>query len=181
MSHQSTTTNSLGLPFQLPTATLPVLVGVLSSLALLGGAYNFAAPLEGAKAFGLLPADGGKKTPSAFETAYIRVHGIRNIGVGLGNAGLLLYWLFSDTCRQSVVAEQVVRRCLGIGLVTGTVVGMGDAWILNQYYQDIESEVGQQGDKSGLKEARELASAKSKGHAFTAVGILAVGLGLLLG
>jgi hypothetical protein len=145
---------------------LPVFSGLLSLLALGGGIYNFIEPREGAKAFGLIAQSGSSSHTTAFETAYIRIHGIRNIGNGLVNISLLLYLQFSDLCQTSPIAASTVKKCIGIGLTLGTVVGLGDAWILKQFADSPEVD----GD------AAKLAAAKSTGHALTSGVILGLGL-----
>ena len=173
----ASTTSTLGLPFHIPQAVFPTLVGLLSVTALGGGIFNFVNPLEGAKGFGLLPSKGGSQaTLSPFEQAYIRVHGIRNVGVGLGNFVLLAYWAFSD----NPAVGRIVRTCLGLGIVAGTVVGLGDAWILKQYAKDIAASTADVGDEKGAKEVTTLAEGKGTGHAVTAMVIFAVGAGMLL-
>lgn len=160
--------------FSLPASLLPSLVGVLSTAGLLGGIYNFAAPLEGARGFGLLPTSPPNQL-TAFQKAYIRIHGIRNIGIGLGNFSLLTYWYLSD----SPIVRDTVRRCIGWGLVMGTVVGMGDAYILKAYAGEL-TEASDSGEKD-VKEAKDLATSKGTAHAITGLIILGVGFGLVLG
>ncbi|ETN47060.1 uncharacterized protein HMPREF1541_01250 [Cyphellophora europaea CBS 101466] len=149
---------------------LPIFTGLLGVVALGGGAYNFVSPLEGAKGFGLLAPAKDAAHADAFQEAYIRVHGIRNIGTGLSTLTLVLMWQFSDLCRTSPIAALAVKRCMGISLVLGTTVGLGDAWILKQYAES--PGVGQ--------EAVALARGKSTAHAVTALVIASVGLGWLM-
>ncbi|KPM43914.1 hypothetical protein AK830_g2616 [Neonectria ditissima] len=156
----------------IPRPTLPIFTSVLGVLGIAGGVYNFVSPAEGAKGFGLTPAS---KTPptahsKAFEHAFILVHGIRNVGVGLTTVGLVLFWQFSPLCRASPQAALAVRQCLGISLAAGTVVGLGDAWIIKRF-----------SDAEGVEtEAREVAVIQSAGHAVTAVAIAGLGLTYLL-
>jgi hypothetical protein len=168
----ATTINNMFTPAVTTFATLLAAAGVL------GGAYTIVDPLGGARGFGLLPSESAQPKLSPFETAYTRIHGIRNLGAGLGNFALLGYWATTN----SPVAKAMVRRCLGLGLVCGTVVGLGDAMILRSYARELEASAkGDEDDDKVPKEARELAAGKSIGHAITAVVILAVGLGLFFG
>lgn len=163
----SSTTSSLSLSSLRPA--LPVFTGLMGLLGLGGGIYNFADPVEGAKGFGLIAPSGTGSHAAAFETAYIRIHGIRNLGMGLVNLGLVLYWQYSDLCRTSPIAATAVQRVLGISFLLGTIVGLGDAWILKQF-----------ADSPGVEaEAANLGREKSQGHAVMAVAIASLGLGWL--
>lgn len=156
------------IPPTLQTAALPTFTTLLGLLSLGGGIYNFANPAAGATGFGLTPPNITSTSP--FETAYIRVHGIRNIAGGLTNLALISFWQFSGFCRDNPAAAAAVRRCLGLSLTIGTVVGLGDAWIVGRYAKDVEE-----------GEVKETAKGKSMGHAGMAVVIAGVGLGMLLG
>jgi hypothetical protein len=163
MSRLSTSTLSSLKP------ALPIFTGLLGLLGLGGGIYNFIDPHGGAKGFGLIAPTSNQPHAAAFQQAYVRIHGLRNAGVGLTNLALLLYLQFSDVCQTSPVAAAAVRKCLGIGLTLGTLVGLGDAWILRRF----EGSAGVEG------EAKTLAAEKSTAHALTSLVILSVGLGWL--
>ena len=163
----ASTTSSLSLSSLKPA--LPVFTGLLGVLGLGGGIYNFANPVEGARAFGLVAPSGVSSQAAAFQTAYIRIHGIRNIGMGLVNLSLVLFWQFSDLCRTSPIAAEALKRILAINFLLGPIVGLGDAWILKQF-----------ADSPGVEpEAANLGREKSQGHAVTAVLIASLGLGWL--
>ena len=145
---------------------MPVFTGTLSLLGLAGGLYNFVQPLEGAKGFGLIAPAATSQHATAFQTAYIRIHGIRNIGTGVVNIGLLLYLQFSNLCQTSPIAAEAVKKCIGLGLTLSTVVALGDAWILKQF-----------ADSPGVNsEGAQLGAAKATGHALTSGIILGLGL-----
>ncbi|KAH7140083.1 hypothetical protein B0J13DRAFT_623958 [Dactylonectria estremocensis] len=132
---------------------LPIATSALGLLGIGGGIYNFVAPTEGAKGFGLQTTSTALSTSAhakAIEGAFIRVHGIRNIGVGLNTVGLVLFWQFSSG---------------RITVTLGTIAGLGDVWILKQFAdaEDVESE------------AKELALAKSMAHAIMAIAISGLG------
>ncbi|KAH7166288.1 hypothetical protein EDB81DRAFT_282821 [Dactylonectria macrodidyma] len=152
---------------------LPIATSALGLLGIGSGIYNFIAPIEGAKGFGLQSTSTSSTASAhakAIEGALIRVHGIRNIGVGLSTVSLVLFWQFSPLCQSSPLAALAVRRCLGITLTLGTIVGLGDAWILKQF-----------SDTDGVEsEAKELASAKGTAHAIMAIVISGLGLTYLL-
>lgn len=151
---------------------LPVFTSLLGLLGIGGGIYNLISPPEGARGFGLSvpPAPRSSAHFSAAQRALIAVHGVRNIGSGLSLISLVLFWKFSSLCETSPFAELAVRRCIGISLTTGSVVGFGDAWLLEKF-----------ANTEGVgKEAKDLAGEKSIGHAVTAVVIAGMGLTYLL-
>ncbi|KAK7432993.1 hypothetical protein QQZ08_000464 [Neonectria magnoliae] len=78
----------------IPRPALPVFTSVLGVLGVAGGIYDFVSPAEGAKGFAPLSAH-----VKALDHAFILVHGIRNIGVGLTTLGLVLFWQFSPLCQ----------------------------------------------------------------------------------
>ena len=158
--------SNLGLNLPSIPFVLPILTATLSSLAIGGGIYNFQNPSEGAKVFGILLSDSKpSSSPTPIEEAYIKVHGIRNLATGLSGLSLLAFLQFSNITTASPVAAAAVRKAIGITFVVGTVVGLGDAWILSQLAQ-----------REGVSgEAERLATEKSMGHAFMAFPIAALG------
>jgi hypothetical protein len=171
---------------------LPVLAGTLGTLGVLGGIYNIVDPEKGSEAFGLLlPSSSStttttssssgstaekattparsSPTETAFQQAYIRVHGLRDLATGLTTLGMVLYWQFSDVCQTSPLAALMLKRYLGVGFVVGSFVGYGDGMILSVF-----------GTWEGVQgEHAELARNKGRAHAVLAVGITALGVALL--
>lgn len=172
------TSSPLGLSFglNLPTLrlSLPYITASLGVLALLGGAMNFTNPIEGAKMFGITLSADSKPTssPTATETAYIRIHGIRNIAAGLTNIALCAFYRFSTMTRTSPIAAEVVRTCIGISLLVGSGVAVGDGFVLNQFARDVEG--------TDMGEVGNYAQEKGSGHVLTGVPIAVLGLGWLL-
>ncbi|KAI8712465.1 hypothetical protein NCS52_01344800 [Fusarium sp. LHS14.1] len=150
----------------------PVLLG-LTGVGV--GIYSFVSPLDCIRMFGLrTPSPNDKVLPSphaeAFQRSAIYTYGIRNIGGGLANLGIFAFWKLSPVCQNNPDASEAVRQCLGICLILGTTVGMGDAWILRQFAKD-ERVQG---------EAKTEAAKASVNHAMTAAVILATGVFLAL-
>ncbi|EEU36636.1 uncharacterized protein NECHADRAFT_51923 [Fusarium vanettenii 77-13-4] len=151
---------------------LPVLLG-LTGVGV--GIYSFVSPLDAIRMFGLrAPSPSDKNLPSAhaeaFQKSAIYIYGIRNIGVGLANLGIFVFWKLSPVCQTNPAASDAVRLCLGICLILGTTVGLGDAWIIRKFAKD----EGVQG------EAKTEATKASVNHAITAAVILATGVFLAL-
>ncbi|KAI8652468.1 hypothetical protein NCS57_01310800 [Fusarium keratoplasticum] len=151
---------------------LPVLLG-LTGVGV--GIYSFVSPTNAIRMFGLrAPSPSDKNLPSphaeAFQRSAIYTYGIRNIGVGLANLGIFAFWKLSPVCQTNPAASDAVRQCLGICLILGTTVGLGDAWIIRQFAKD----EGVQG------EAKTEAAKASVSHAVTAAVILATGIFLVL-
>ncbi|KAF4978006.1 hypothetical protein FZEAL_5551 [Fusarium zealandicum] len=165
----STMTPPLGLAAAVPA--LPALLG-LTGVGV--GIYSFVSPYDAIRKFGLRNSSPAKGSDSAhmeaFQRSVIYGYGIRNVGVGLANLGLVAYWRFSPECRVSPVAALIVQKCLGVCLLAGTVVGLGDAWIMRQFAKE-EGVVG---------EAESDASKASVGHGVTAILIFATGLFLFV-
>lgn len=168
-------TSNIGLTMPSLRSTVPVVSASLFALSIFGGLYNFSDPIEGAKMFGIaIPASesAGTKSSSAItatEKAYIKVHGIRNLVNGIGSLGVIAFLRYSSLCQNSPVATEAVRKSLGIMMVAGSLVALVDGLILKQF-----------ADEAGLSnDTVELASAKSQGHMFTALPILALGFGWL--
>lgn len=154
---------------------VPALPVLLSLTGVGVGIYSFVSPTNAIRMFGLrVPSPTGKDLPSphaeAFQRSVIYTYGIRNIGNGLASLGMFAFWQLSPICQNNPSAADAVRQCLGICLITGTTVGLGDAWIMRQFARD----EGVQGD------AKIEASKASISHAITAAVILATGVFLVL-
>lgn len=136
------------------------------------GVYSLTSPYEAIHGFGLRGPPADKATPQAdaYQKSLIYAYGIRNLGVGLGSMGLFAFGQFHPLCHSNPVAAAVARKALGLTLLTGTVVGLLDAWLMRQYAQDL----------SVVGEAKEEAKKASTSHAMTAVVIFATGLFLYL-
>ncbi|KAM0425935.1 hypothetical protein ACHAPT_008874 [Fusarium lateritium] len=152
---------------------VPALPVLLSLTGVGVGIYSFVSPTNAIRGFGLRVPSAGKDLPSphaeAFERSAIYTCGIRNIGTGLANLGIFAFWQFSPICQTNPSVSDAVRQCLGICLIAGTTVGLGDAWIVRQFAKD----EGVQG------ETKAEAFKASVGHAITAAVILAAGIFLV--
>ncbi|KAF5020285.1 hypothetical protein F66182_7661 [Fusarium sp. NRRL 66182] len=153
-------------------SALPLLFG-LTGISI--GIYSFVSPNNSIRLFGLQapPADKGPASHSAtFQKALIYASGLRNIGTGLSTLGLFAFWQFSPICQVSPLAAAVTKKCLGICLMFGTVVGVGDAVVVRKFAnsESIQGEV----------EVEEEAANASIGHGVTAVVIFATGFFLYL-
>ncbi|RSL41163.1 hypothetical protein CEP53_012921 [Fusarium sp. AF-6] len=151
---------------------LPVLLG-LTGISV--GIYSFVSPTSAIRMFGLhapSPTDKNLLSPhaEAFQRSVIYTYGIRNIGGGLANLGIFAFWKLSPLCQTNPAASDAVRQCLGICLILGPTVGLGDAWILRKFAKN----EGVQG------EAKTEAAKASVNHAITAAVILATGVFLVL-
>lgn len=156
------------------TAALPF-APVLFGLTGIGiGIYSFISPNSAIRMFGLQPSSqklsSTSVSPKAFETSTIQASGIRNIGSGLALTGLVTYWQYSFVCRTSPFAALVAKQCLGVCLLSGCVVGLGDAWITYHFAKD-EGVSG---------EAQNDAFKASSGHGITAALMFTAGLLLFL-
>ncbi|KAF4469095.1 hypothetical protein FALBO_4007 [Fusarium albosuccineum] len=155
-------------------AAVPAVPVLLSVTGVSVGIYSFVSPNTAIRMFGLPPPAPEKESTSphaaAFQRSVVYAYGIRNVGVSIGQLGLLAFWQFSPICRASPLAAAVTKRCLGLCMMLGTVVGLGDAVIIRQFAKD-EGVVG---------EAKAEATKASINHAVTAVLIFATGVFLYL-
>ncbi|KAF2022142.1 hypothetical protein BU24DRAFT_417801 [Aaosphaeria arxii CBS 175.79] len=160
MSNQST---SPAVSSILPTlTTLLGLTGVVTG----ANALFSSKPIDAIRPFGLQkPIAANPSTDNdPLTTALVHVYGIRNIGGSLGTLGLTAFW---QRQVKGSVAESVARRCLGLSMLLGTVIGVGDALLVNRFGDKVGGEVGAEAKKAGL------------GHGVAAVIIAAIGSMLL--
>ena len=138
------------------------------------GIYGFVSPNQAARLSGLHAPTTDRVSPSshaeAFQRSLSHTYGIRNVGTGLATLGLVSFWQLSTICHENPIAALVARKCLGICFLTGSIVGLGDAWIIGQFAKD----------DAVSGDAESEASKASVNHGITAVFILATGLLLLL-
>ncbi|KAL9105247.1 MAG: hypothetical protein Q9227_009548 [Pyrenula ochraceoflavens] len=175
----SSPTSSLSLS-SLQTVALPTITALFGALAFLGGTYHFTSPIDSAKMFGLTyptTSSSTDKKTQAWQKAYVKVHGIRNMASGISSMGLMGFLYLSKFCRDSPVAAQAVRKCIGICLVAGTVAAVGDGYILSRFVREARDEKAEDDDGAGKDKSIALAEEKSKGHMMMGLPILAIGLG----
>lgn len=147
---------------------VPGVAGFLGLTGLASGVYGLISPFEAVKVFGLYPPS----TPStdhakAFEGGLANAYAIRNVGTGLSLISLLLFWSQQD----DPVRREMVKKCLGLTMMLGTAVGLGDAWLINKFATRKGVVLNEQG---GEKNA-------ASGHAITAVVIGSIGGSLFFG
>ncbi|KAH7411706.1 hypothetical protein DE146DRAFT_251318 [Phaeosphaeria sp. MPI-PUGE-AT-0046c] len=164
----------------LPPILLPTLTSLLGLTGLAGGLYTFISPLDAIRPFGLIPPPQTPSQPSfpesknttssaqPFHHALIQAYGIRNIGTGLSTLCLTWFWKIQ---LAGSVAERVTRKCLGICMVMGAVVGVGDAWVVLRFGVDANLKDGDRQEVRGT----------SRGHAIVSGVILGSGMLLLFG
>ncbi|KAJ9641292.1 uncharacterized protein PV06_08601 [Exophiala oligosperma] len=152
----------------LHSAVLPGLTILLGTGGLAGGIYALQSPFDWARQFGVITKAGS--TSSFEQKAFIQAIGIRNLASGASLLSLTAFWQISSLCRNSPLASIAVKRTLGISLLVGTVVALGDSLVLSRLVED--------GTLSS--EAEGVTSDKSKGHMFMSLPILGLALGYLL-
>lgn len=145
---------------------LPGTTTLLGLTALTSGLYSLSAPLTVIKGFGLTPPPSPSSPhASTFQTSLIHAYAVRNIGSGLSTLGLTLAWYL----QREAADREVVKRCLGVVFVSGSVVAFGDAWLVGKF-------AGGEVDE----EAGELGRKQAWGHAWAGAIIVVVGGSLLL-
>ena len=160
MSHQ------FALPS--PSLILPTLTTLLGLTGLATGANTLLSskPIDAIRPFGLRAPN--TTHPSTKDdpltTALVHTYGIRNFGGALGTLGLTVFWQMQI---KGSIAEGVAKRCLGLSMLLGSVVGVGDALLVNRFAEKVGGEVGEEAKKAGF------------GHGIAAVVIAATGLALL--
>ena len=121
---------------------LPILTTLIGSGGVSIGLYSFVSPLSAARIYGipLSLSESEKENTQTISTskqeAYIYAHGSRNLAIGTSVIGLTAYWRFSSICRRSPVAEQVVKRCVGIVVLAGSMVPMADAYCIARHVRN---------------------------------------------
>lgn len=151
-----------------PPLILPTLTTLLGLTGLATGANCLLSsnPIDAIRPFGL-------RTPNAthpstnndpLTTALVHAYGIRNFGGALGTLGLTTLWVLQV---KGGVAEDVARKSLGLSMLLGTVVGIGDALLVTRFSKQVGGEVGLEAKKAGFR------------HGIAAVIIATIGLSLL--
>ncbi|KAG8672525.1 hypothetical protein FPOAC1_005801 [Fusarium poae] len=151
-------------------SALPVLFGVTGTSV---GIYSFVSPYNAIRLFGLYSTSTEKTTAShleAFQKSLVYTYGLRNIGSGLSTLGLFAFWQFSPICQVSPLAAAVVKRCMGICFICGSLVAAGDAVVVRRFanQEHIQGEFEEKATKASIS------------HAITGVAVLATGLFLYL-
>jgi hypothetical protein len=157
--------NQFNLPssrFVLPTiTTLLGLTGLTTGLLTVLSAN----PIDAVRPFGLRPAASNvTRDNNPFTRALVYTYATRNIGGALTTLGLTTFWQMQPT---NSIAATTARSCLGLSMLLGTVVAVGDAVLVSKFAEDVGGEVGEE------------AKIGSTGHAVAAVLIAITGGALL--
>ena len=165
--------------FSVSSATpliLPTITTLLGLTGLGSGTLALTSPFGAIRAFGLGPpsssaSDKSSTAPShaeAFQRSVISAYGLRNLSGALTILGLTSMWKLSSLCRTSPIAAATAKKCLGIYMLIGTGVALGDAWVVRAF-----------ANVDGLeKKVEEEVKAASMGHAIVSVPIVATGVAL---
>ncbi|KAJ8114868.1 hypothetical protein OPT61_g3355 [Boeremia exigua] len=154
--------------FNLPSLNLvlPTITTLLGLTGLTTGAATVLSgnPIDAIRPFGLRPVSSDATIDaSPFTRALIYTYATRNIGVGLTTLGLTIFWKMQPA---NSISATIGRRCLGLSMLLGTVIGVGDAILVSNF-----------ADSAGYEESIE-ARKSSFGHAVAASIVLGTG-GLL--
>lgn len=167
---ESASTGTMSNQYTPPSASLvlPTVTTILGLTGLATGANTFlySRPIDATRAFGLQsPGPTHSSTnEDPLTTALVHAYGTRNIGGALGTLGLTAFWQMQS---KGSVAEIVARRCLGLSMLLSTVVGIGDALLVNRFGGEVGGDVGVVAKKAAF------------GHGIAAVIIAATGLKIL--
>lgn len=162
-------TSGLGLDTSALRTALPFLTSAIYILGIGGGLYTYQDPADGAKLFGIvLPGS----TPTPTETAYTKIHGIRNFAngaIGLLTVGYLQLSSYCTSLPQGPFVAPAVRRVLGYSMLVGSIVGLTDGYTLYQFStaQGVSAEAAEHAKKQRL------------GHVGMALPTALLGLGWL--
>lgn len=156
----------------------PYIAGVVGSGSLIVGLYSFTSPLNAVRIYGTRPLsisaqhteqDDSPKTKSAvneWTQTLSYGHGVRNTATGLSIISLATYFHFEP----SPVAAEAIKRCLGVLVLVGSIIPIGDSIVTARYMaaQDLA-----QADRDTAKKA-------SAAHATRSAFWVAAGLMCLL-
>lgn len=158
------TTSTLGLNTHTLRLTLPYLTCALHTSSILSGLYFLLNPPEGAKLFGAPFTNDDSPTPS--ELAFTRIHGVRDLAMGLVGLRMVNYaWALQ------VKGDLVGAR--GVGVAVGMLVWVGAGFLVSDGVICGEAVGGVEGVEGEVKD-REEGSAVLR-HLGMAVPIAALG------
>ncbi len=155
--------------FKLPSSDLilPALTTVLGITGLTTGAMTVLSsnPVDAIRPFGLRPTpNNAARDTNPFTKALVYTYATRNIGGALTTLGLTTFWQMQPT---NSISATTARICLGLSLLLGTTVAVGDAVLVGRFAESVHGEVSEEAKKSSF------------GHGIAAVMIFAVGGALL--
>lgn len=122
----TSTTLGLNLPLNTLRQTIPYLTATVHTTSVLSGIYFLLRPSEGAKLFGLPFTTDANPTRS--ELAFTRLHGVRDISLGLVGLRLVNYaWELES--RGDLAGARGVGVAVGGVVFVGLGFLLGDGWI----------------------------------------------------
>lgn len=156
----------------------PYIAGVVGSGSLIVGLYSFTSPLSAVRVYGTRPLSISARPSEQDESAKVKsvitewtqtlayAHGVRNTAVGLSIISLSAYYHLEP----SPVAAEATKRCLGVLVLVGSIIPIGDSIVTARYMaaQDL------------AQIDRETAKKASAVHATRSIFWVAAGLMCLL-
>lgn len=156
----------------------PYIAGAVGSGSLIVGLYAFTSPLNVVRVYGTRPLSIAARPTEQNESAKIQststswtetlalAHGVRNTATGLSILSLATYFHLEP----SPVAAGAIKRCLGVLVLVGSIIPVGDSIVTARYMaaQDL------------AQTDRETAKKASAAHATRSIFWVAAGLMCLL-
>lgn len=146
---------------------LPVATTLLGLTSLATGAMTAlsSSPIDAMRSFGLRPTpQNTARDTGPFTKALVYTYASRNIGGALTTLGLTAFWQMQYS---GSVAATTAKSCLGLSMLLGTVVAVGDAMLVRGYAESVEGDLSKAARKASV------------GHAVAAVIIAVIGGTLL--
>jgi hypothetical protein len=146
---------------------LPTITTLLGLAGLTTGTLTLLStnPVDKMRHFGLQPSSkDAARDNSSFTSALVHVYAVRDIGSALTMLALTAFWQVQI---PGLLAERVARTSLGLAMLCGAVVVVGDAVLVHRFAGKVGGEVGKDAKKSAF------------GHVVAAVVIAVTGWALV--
>jgi hypothetical protein len=99
-------------------------------------------PIDAIRPFGLRPAaNNAARENDPFTRALIHTYATRNIGGALTTLGLTTFWQMQPT---NSIAATTARISLGLSMLFGAVVAIGDAVVVRRFAERVGGEIGEE-------------------------------------
>ena len=155
----------------------PYIAAAVGSGSLIVGLYSFTSPLNAVRVYGTRPlsttsqpdasdSPQHKSISTSWTETLALAHGVRNTATGLSILSLAAYF----HAEPSPVAAEAIKRCLGVVVLVGSIVPVGDSIVTARYMAAADVS---QGDRDVAKKA-------SAAHATRSVVWVAAGVMCLL-